>query len=645
MESTCTPSTPSPCKTYISNNTSTPSPFKELSSSICNTPSPFKDYNIVSTPSPFKHYNIVPTPSPFQTCTALSNQNFQTRLDIPGANTSTATKRLFEDKAPPPQPKKRRGRKSKAEKFPELVPVVRDFIYSRGFGAHERRRETVGSVGASLAEIKQHVISELPELAAEGISLSTITRLFPAPNKHYKSAARHKGFVPARVGRKSNSKAKGHDDSHFAAAQVKYALELASCYEAEFVCLSADAKAKVNVGGAAVSRYVKMKSFCLENDMPVLSDHDFPMQPKIVPMGYMQLLSKKRDRRARSQSPDRRSPNCDIPEFRDDTRIDGKFDTNCSIQHDLQGRAHYKFARTGPLHIVFRASSFHKDCALTHYEDLCTILRPLTEKKKALVLVVDNGPDWHKNSAKTFLAMGRLWKDLKLDYLLLVSYAPGDSKFNPIEHAWAPITIWWSGLVLPAPADQETETVMDNAMQTLQASLRAKKYDGFGITTTYVPCNTSQDNICREEAAIDQLSNGSLKAIKADTKLQDLKKEYQLYNCHAVSRTYALEYRRCQSADCQHCTSFKPTATNALALLHKTHHLFTPVLCEEHPEHYSTFMDLVGNAMTNKQLLRPDEGIPSKGNNTAWCTCAGCNKVFQSHADVQRHNKIVHKTL
>ena len=92
-----------------------------------------------------------------------------------------------------------------------------------------------------------------------------------------------------------------------------------------------------------------------------------------------------------------------------------------------------------------------KDTALTLYEDLYTLLQPLTERKKAVVKVSDNGPDWHKISAKTFIAIGCLWRDLKLDYLLLVSHAPRDSKFNPIEHSWAPITIWWSGLVLPAP--------------------------------------------------------------------------------------------------------------------------------------------------------------------------------------------------
>ena len=77
------------------------------------------------------------------------------------------------------------------------------------------------------------------------------------------------------------------------------------CYESEILCLSAESKAKVNVGGAAVSTYVKMRSFCFKNDMPVLCGDDFPSQIKMDPMGYMELCTKDRHR-ARSSSPKHR---------------------------------------------------------------------------------------------------------------------------------------------------------------------------------------------------------------------------------------------------------------------------------------------------------------------------------------------------
>ena len=93
---------------------------------------------------------------------------------------------------------------------------------------------------------------------------------------------------------------------------------------------------------------------------------------------------------------------------------------------------------------------FNKESAMSHSNDLMDCLRPVVDssKKKAFVMVVDNGPDWCRHSVMTVLVMGRVWEYMDLDYLLLTSYAPGDSKFNPIEHAWAAITRWCSGLVL-----------------------------------------------------------------------------------------------------------------------------------------------------------------------------------------------------
>ena len=58
--------------------------------------------------------------------------------------------------------------------------------------------------------------------------------------------------------------------------------------------------------------------------------------------------------------------------------------------------------------------------------------------------------DWigKKFSIKVMVVIGRLWRDLDLDYLCLVAYCAGDSRFNMIEHAWSPTTSWLTGLVL-----------------------------------------------------------------------------------------------------------------------------------------------------------------------------------------------------
>jgi hypothetical protein len=651
------PGTPSPLRKYQHHTCSlppgTPNHLREYSRRTGSVPS--------ETPSPLKRLRVGAANTPACERDASRKQLFsgsrseesstpkleQSRpSDVQGRDTESGATRFpeKENKKPP-------GKPSLVSKFPAIVPVVRDFVHSRGFGAHERRRDIVGSVGVSLKEIKEHVQREIPALAEAGISLNSISRLFPAPNQQRAARSRYKGLIPARVGQKQNDKSKGHVDSHFAAAQVKYALELSSCYGEEIIAISADAKAKVNVGTVAVSRYVKMKTFLLEDDMPHLADHDFPSCSKITPMGYMELVWKSKDhqwqtRQSKSTSPVRCDPRLQCPPRRAKSESPKRcklllqLSENDIFSRDSQGRKHYKFARSGPLHMFFRAGKFQKDSALSHHQDLIQILQPLTSTKKAVILVVDNGPDWNKTSCKTFLAMGRLWKQLKLDYFLLISYAPGDSKYNPIEHAWAPITMWWSALVLPVIPDHTEEEVLDSAMTSLEKTLEGKQYDGFPIHTNSITCVTSHQDLKDEDAAIDKMSNASRKALLRDEKLSSLKKEYTFLSQHAVQYTYGLEFVRCQSATCDHCTSFQPKAEKTLSLMHKIGHLFTPHPSQNHPGKYATFIECM--SMVGKTLLLPDEGLPSKSV-VLRCREHGCNKVFQSKADADRHNKLVHK--
>ena len=53
-----------------------------------------------------------------------------------------------------------------------------------------------------------------------------------------------------------------------------------------------------------------------------------------------------------------------------------------------------------------------------------------------MALLSDNGPDFNPSSWIVIFCMGRLWHDIKLDDLILCSYAPRSSRFNPIELVW-----------------------------------------------------------------------------------------------------------------------------------------------------------------------------------------------------------------
>ena len=72
------------------------------------------------------------------------------------------------------------------------------------------------------------------------------------------------------------------------------------------------------------------------------------------------------------------------------------------------------------------------------------------------VLIVDGGPDWNVKSTTTLMALGELWRDNQLDYLVAVSYAPHQCRFNPIEHAWSPRSNDLLGQRLSAALDGET---------------------------------------------------------------------------------------------------------------------------------------------------------------------------------------------
>ena len=98
------------------------------------------------------------------------------------------------------------GQPSIVSKFPNIVDEVSEFIKQHGFSAQNRRRTETGfSCGVTAKQIQQHLYDKYPDLKEHKISLTTIRRLFSAPNKHFKAADRYKSLVNARVGTKQNS--------------------------------------------------------------------------------------------------------------------------------------------------------------------------------------------------------------------------------------------------------------------------------------------------------------------------------------------------------------------------------------------------------------------------------------------------------
>ena len=177
--------------------------------------------------------------------------------------------------------------------------------------------------------------------------------------------------------------------------------------------------------------------------------------------------------------------------------------------------------------------------------------------------------------------MGQVWDKLELDYLLVTSYAPGDSKFNPIEHAWAPLTMWCSVFVLHNTLEgeglcpnrqttlseeryQKNIRVFDAAMSKVASVLGGRHYDGYPVSVRPVSSTHNEENSIPDELA----HISSQKAVnEASPHLRDAIDKCRLYARHCRQGTYTLEFTRCSQSLCGHCSRAPVTARRLLALV------------------------------------------------------------------------------
>ena len=89
------------------------------------------------------------------------------------------------------------------------------------------------SIGISANALRDEVAQKVPEV--DGISTATIRRLFVAPNKRRAASSRYSGIIDAKIGVKLNDISRSNPDSHYCRTQVKYAMEMGSCFYGEVV--------------------------------------------------------------------------------------------------------------------------------------------------------------------------------------------------------------------------------------------------------------------------------------------------------------------------------------------------------------------------------------------------------------------------
>ena len=191
---------------------------------------------------------------------------------------------------------KHREQPSTASKFPTLVDSTADFVKQHSFAVQIRRWTNTGSsAGVSITKIRQQLLDKVPGLKQYGISLSTVRRLFQAPNRGNIASQKYKALIDVRIGVKKNNYREYHQDSHYLFTQNKQGREFCTLLGSDACILSMDDMTKIKVGTPAVSRYHQVRRLFASTDMLNLSDHDFALPNYLLSVSRYMYLEQMND--------------------------------------------------------------------------------------------------------------------------------------------------------------------------------------------------------------------------------------------------------------------------------------------------------------------------------------------------------------
>ena len=467
-------------------------------------------------------------------------------------------------------------------KYPELVEVATNFIKSHSFAAHNRRRNSVGTgTGVSLRNIQEHVIENVPGLKeAGGISVDAIHNLFVPPNKNSSRAHLYKSLIQAKIPKKRNDYRENSDNQHYLFSRVKYREEFASRFNDECSFFSCDDMNKLKMSPAtAVSRYHQQFRFFMEDDSPNLHDHDF-VNPGylIVPSGYMRLDVT--DKGVTDQD----RVYFDVDE-NDLTKADqdsasateAPHSTDSSTTTDKLGRMHYPRLEAGPAQVVLRPCKFNPSSAQNHVNDMIGILRSQVADGKGIAfLKVDNGSDWNLLSLVNEIFFSRLWRDSKLDLLVILSYAAKWSAYNNVEHLWSPMSRYLANVILRAILEQDDKPPCQQSGLSSE-ELREKEAKVFDQAMKEI-CETYWKDVTFNDAEvtsrfqgslevnapfndydeIHKLLSGSMNVLRKHTELIN---EIKFMVNHMERKSHEIIFSKCNNSNCFHCSKLPTVST------------------------------------------------------------------------------------
>jgi hypothetical protein len=269
------------------------------------------------------------------------------------------------------------------------------------------------------------------------MSESSIRRLFVPPHRACISSRYYSSLLNYRICTPQSVALKDHVDAHTCAAQLKYGKNIGcySRYSNDCLVISWDNKAVINPGTKVMQNTTIVKGIG-----PIES-------------GTSAVLNAKEP----------------IPQFTQRTPIHPE--TMMIIEKSSDNHV------LGDTFVHLRCDG-RKQTAACHFS---TLLRWVQEEKiqskPVLVIMSDGGADVNPANYPTLIMAGLLFKLLKLESIVLMACAPGNSPLNPVERAMAVLTRMIME-ISPGPLPQS----MDGAAVLVCKALNQKS---FGSRTIY----------------------------------------------------------------------------------------------------------------------------------------------------------------
>jgi hypothetical protein len=312
-----------------------------------------------------------------------------------------------------------------------------------------------------------------------------------------------------------------------------------------------------------------------------------------------------------------------------------------SIIKDKTNRRRFEKPKSTYIKVVNHSHKFNPVNAQTHANELSYIYKTQLNPIPAILgLIVDNGPDYSPSSWLVMISFGRLWRDLNLDILIIMSHAPYNSKYNPIERVWgkltkdlARVTLVPDYIKFNLKSLDEIKILFQEALMELQKYWAESKYDEIPIV---IEQSSPKNSDYEDYAELKKLNEDiSANKVKSDLFLK-YRLELDFIIKHCIKRNYYLQFTKCLNINCSHCQN-NIRMSEPLTLLNKLDEgaLPVPILLDyqDGEQHYVTLLEIIEiEHLLNK--MKQEKKIKDKNNKHK---CNKCYYFAKSLTDLKKH--------